>query len=818
MGDLPKHARAVVVGGGIAGCSTAYHLAKLGWDGVVLLERKKLTCGTTWHAAGLLPRFRPSKSMTRLAAYSHELYAGLEIETGVATGYKQTGALTVATAKPRMEELRRAVSAAKAFDAPAEEVTADDAARLYPGLNIDDVVGGAWFEKDAQGDPVNITLALAKGAKQMGAQIVEDVAVEEVLIKNGRVVGVRTEQGDIAAEYVVNAAGMWARELGQRAGVAVPLHACEHFYIVSEPIDGLPANMPSLRVPDEHAYYKADAGKILLGAFEPCAKPWGMDGIPKDFCFDSLPEDYDHFAPVLDMATARLPLLQTTGVQTFFNGPESFTPDNRYLLGEAPEVENFYVIAGFNSVGIQSAGGAGMALAQWMNDRAPPMDLWETDICRFLPWQAGRQYLRERVAESLGVLYADHFPHRQMETARGLRCSPIHDRLSARGACFGETAGWERPHWFLPESELRAGKTPKYEYGWGRQNWFVYHAAEHAAVRESAGFFDLGSFGKIRVRGADAEKVLQHVAANNVSVACGRIVYTPFLNSNGGVEADVTIVRLAEDDFLVVSPAASVRRDIKWLRRHISPDVKCELFDMTGAESVLAVFGPESREFLSPLTGGGLDNDSFPFATAKAVEIDGVMARAHRISFAGELGWEIYTPTETTAHVFDALMTRANDKPLTLCGMHALDSCRLEKGFRHFGHELSSEDHVLEAGLGFAVKTDVKEFVGRDAVLRAREKGLSRRLMLFQLQSPEPLLFHHEPVWRDGKITGYITGGNYGHTVGAAVGFGYVSCAPDENEKDMLASRYEVEVAGEKIPASASFRPLHDSSGARMRT
>ncbi|MGB1920737.1 MAG: FAD-dependent oxidoreductase, partial [Candidatus Puniceispirillaceae bacterium] len=592
--SIPAKARAVIIGGGVIGCSIAYHLGKLGWKDVVLLERKQLTCGTTWHAAGLIAQLRATQNMTRLAKYSQELYFGLEAETGVATGFKRNGSITVALTDERMEELRRSAAMARAFGVEIDEIGPSEIIDRYPHLNVEDAVGGVWLPKDGQADPVNITQALAKGARNYGVSIIQGVKVTDVHQRDGRVSGVMTDQGPIEADYVVNAGGMWAREIGAMAGVAVPLHACEHFYIVTEGIADLTQNLPVLRVPDECAYYKEDAGKILLGAFEPHSKPWGMGGIPEDFEFDSLPEDFDHFEPILERAVERMPVLADAGIQTFFNGPESFTPDDRYILGEAPELMNFFVAAGFNSVGIQSAGGAGMVLAEWMETGNAPMDLWDVDIRRMQPFQANRRYLETRVSETLGLLYADHFPYRQVETARDVRQSPVHDRLKAAGACFGEVSGWERANWFLPRAEQERGLEPRYEYSWKRQNWFDYSAREHLAVRERVGMFDMSSFGKIRVVGRDAEAVLQRIAANDVAVEPGKIVYTQFLNEAGRIEADVTVSRLSSDEFLVVTPAATVRRDLHWITGHIPDDAHAFAMDVTAGEAVLVVMGPQA--------------------------------------------------------------------------------------------------------------------------------------------------------------------------------------------------------------------------------
>ena len=821
--DIPAKARAVIIGGGVVGCSIAYHLGKLGWTDVVLLERKQLTCGTTWHAAGLIAQLRATQNMTRLAKYSQELYFGLEEETGVATGFKRNGSITVALTDARMEELRRSAAMARAFGVEIDEISPSDIRSRYPGLTVDDAVGGVWLPKDGQADPVNITQALAKGARNYGAKIIQGVKVTDIQQTDGRVTGVMTDQGPIEADYVVNAGGMWAREIGAMAGVAVPLHACEHFYIVTEGIDGLTSNLPVLRVPDECAYYKEDAGKILLGAFEPNSKPWGMDGIPEDFEFDSLPEDFDHFEPILERAVGRFPVLAEAGIQTFFNGPESFTPDDRYILGEAPELQNFFVAAGFNSVGIQSAGGAGMVLAEWMDTGNAPMDLWDVDIRRMQPFQANRSYLKSRVSETLGLLYADHFPYRQVETARNVRQSPIHDRLKGEGACFGEVSGWERANWFLPKAERDAGKPAEYEYSWKRQNWFDYSADEHNAVRNHVGMFDLSSFGKIRVVGKDAEAVLQRLCGNDVAVPDGKIVYTQFLNEDGHIEADVTVTRLSSDEFLVVTPAATVRRDLHWINGHIPDGAHCFAMDVTVSESVMAVMGPEARDFLQPLIPQRLSNEDFPFGAAQPIELGHGIARAHRVTYVGELGWELYVSTDMANHVFDTLMARAGDHPLRMCGLHALDSCRIEKAFRHFGHDISNEDHVLEAGLGFAVKegkpnTRFGGMIGADAVKAKRNDGLNQRLLQFRLNDAQPLLYHNEAILRDGEIVGYLTSGNYGHYHGGAIGLGYVKCREDgESAESQLGSEYSIDVAGTIVPAEVSFRPMYDPKSAQVR-
>ncbi len=809
--DLPDRARAVVVGGGVVGASVAYHLARVGWRDVVLLERKALTSGTTWHAAGLIGQLRASAALTRLAKYTADLYAGLEAETGIATGMRATGSLTVALSAARREEILRQAAMGRAFGVEVEEVSPREVQAYYPHLNLDGVVAGVYIPTDGQLDPGNVALALARGARQGGVAIHERVKVTGAARAGRRVSGLdwRAEdgsQGHIACEHVVNCAGMWGRALGRILGVNVPLQACEHFYVVTEPIAGL-GRLPVLRVPDECAYYKEDAGKIMLGAFEPVAKPWGMNGIPEDFEFDQLPEDFEHFEPILEMAVNRLPFLAEAGIHTFFNGPESFTPDDSYYLGLAPEMDNVWVAAGFNSIGIQSAGGAGMALAAWMDTGEKPFDLGGVDIARAQPFQRNRRYLARRTTETLGLLYADHFPYRQKTTARGVRRSPFHAEMLARGAVMSEVAGWERPGWFV-----RPGQKAEYDYAWHRPKWFDNTRAEHMALRQGVGIYDMSSFGKIRVEGPDAVAFLNRIAANQVDVAPGRIVYTQFLNQAGGIEADVTLTRLSETVFLVVTPAATRVADQAWLRRHLG-GARVTLTDMTAAEGVLAVMGPGARDLLRAVSPDAFDA---PFGSAFEIEIGLGTARAHRISYVGELGWEIYVPADQAAHVFETLLAAGAEHGLKLCGMHAMDSCRIEKAFRHFGHDITSEDHVLEAGLGFAVRTGKGDFIGRDAVLASREAGLNRRLVQFLLDDPEPLLFHNEPILREGRVVGYLTSGAYGHALGGAVGLGYVPCR-GESAADLLASSFEIDVAGSRVAARVSLGPLYDPAGARMR-
>jgi 4-methylaminobutanoate oxidase (formaldehyde-forming) len=820
--EVPSEARVVIVGGGIVGCSIAYHLTKLGWRDVVLLERKQLTCGTTWHAAGLVGQLRATLNLTKLAVYTTDLYSGLEAETGQATGFKQNGSLGVASNTERFEELKRSASMARMAGLEVQVITPTEARELYPLLNIEDLVGAVFLPNDGQTNPIDTTMALAKGARSGGAKIFEDTKVTAVHTapKSGvgpsgpRVTGVSTDKGDIKAEYVVNCAGMWARDVGLMAGARVPLHACEHYYILTDPMPGVPANLPVLRDPDGCAYYKEDAGKILLGAFEGNARAWGMDGIPDDFSFDELPGDMDHFMPVLEGAMHRVPALQEVGLRKFFCGPESFTPDVRYYLGETPEVRNFFVAAGFNSIGIQSAGGAGKVISEWIVGGHPPMDVADVDIRRVIPFQNNVRYLKQRAPESLGKLYAMHWPYDQPETGRGVRASPLHERLAARGACFGEAAGWERANWFAPD-----GVEPKYEYSYQRQNWFPYAAAEHKAVREAVGLFDMTSFAKFLVEGADAEAVLQRICANDVAVPPGKVVYTQWLNERGGIEADLTVTRLAEDSYLVVTAGAAATRDWTWLKRHMPEDARCSVTDITSGLAVLSVMGPNSRDLLSRVTDADLSNEAFPFGTAQEIELGYATLRAVRVTFVGELGWELYVPSEFAVHAFDRLMAEGGDFGLKLAGLHVLDSCRIEKAFRHWGHDITDEDTPLEAGLGFAVRLDKNaDFIGRDALLRQKEAGkLTKRLVQFALDDPEPLLYHNEPITRNGEAVGYLTSGNYGHHLGRAIGLGYVS-NPDGVTADWVKDgSYEIEVACERFSAQASLRPMYDPKAERVK-
>ncbi len=814
MSALPNKARVVIIGGGVIGCSVAYHLTKLGWEDVVLLERKQLTSGTTWHAAGLIAQLRATANMTKLAKYSQELYGGLEEETGVATGFKRVGSITVALTEERREEIYRQAAMARAFGVEVEEISNERVQEMYPHLNLEGVVGAVYLPLDGQGDPANIAFALAKGARQRGGLIKERVKVTGMAKNGSRVTGIdwtdeNGNSGHIETDMVVNCGGMWGHEVGRMAGVNVPLQACEHFYIVTEAIEGL-TQLPVLRVPDEHAYYKEDAGKFLLGAFEPESKPWAVDGIPDDFEFDQLQEDFDHFEPILEKAIERMPLLAEAGIHTFFNGPESFTPDDAYHLGLAPEMDNFWVAAGFNSIGIQSAGGAGMALAAWMDTGEKPFDLGDVDISRMQPFQGNKRYLEARSKETLGLLYADHFPFRQKATARGVRRTPFHQHLLDQGAVMGEIAGWERANWFANE-----GQKPEYEYSWKRQNFFDNVAAEHNAVRNNVGMYDMTSFGKLRVEGRDAMVFMNYIGGGDYDVPVGKIVYTQFLNSKAGIEADVPVTRIEENCYLVVTPAATRLADQTWMRRN-QGDFNVVITDVTAGEGVLAVMGPNARKLLQAVSPNDFSNAVNPFGTAQGIELGMGLARVHRVTYVGELGWEIYMPSDMAGHMFETLHEAGQDMGLKLCGMHMMDTCRIEKGFRHFGHDITSEDHVLEAGLGFAVKTDKPNFIGRDAVLAKRETGLEQRLVQFKLTDAEPLLYHNEPILRNGENVGYLSSGGYGHHVGAAIGMGYVPCK-GESVAELLASSFEIDVMGTRVKAEAKLKPFYDPKSERVK-
>jgi glycine cleavage system aminomethyltransferase T/glycine/D-amino acid oxidase-like deaminating enzyme len=817
--SLPSRASVVIVGGGIAGCSIAYHLTKIGISDVVLLERRQLTCGTTWHAAGLVGQLRATRNLTELAKYTAELYRSLEAETGQATGFRQNGSISVATNPARFEELKRGASMGKTFGLQIDILAPAALKERWPLLEVADLVGGIFIPKDGQTNPIDTTQALARGARMRGARIFENTSVSAIRIEQGRAVGVDTEVGYIAADTVVLCAGMWSRELGRACGVSVPLHAAEHFYIVTEPVPGLPGDLPVLRVYDECAYYKEDAGKLLVGCFEPIAKPWGMDGIPADFCFESLPSDYEHFEPILSAAVRRVPKLGDVGIQLFFNGPESFTPDDRYYIGETPEVRDLFVATGFNSVGIAASGGVGKVVAQWIQDRRPPMDLADVDIRRAQAFQSNRRYLRDRTVETLGLLYAMHWPYYQYQSARGARRSALHDRLLAAGACMGETAGWERPNWFA-----EPGATPNYQYSYGRQNWFAACQRECEAVRDAVAVFDQASFAKFHVQGRDACSVLNTLSTANIDVPMGRIVYTQWLNERAGIEADLTVTRLAEREFLIVTSAICQTRDLCWLRRQIEQHSQwhCAVTDVTAGIGMLGVMGPRSRDLLELLSGADLSTAAHPFGTSREIEIGYAQVRASRITYVGELGWELYVPAEQLLDVYERLLEAGGPFNLRHAGYHAMAACRVEKGYRHWSHDIGDEDTPLEAGLGFTVAWDKPGgFLGREALLAQRGRAaLPKRLVQVMLRDTAqgaPLLYHEEPIMRDGQIVGSIRSGAWGHRLGRSIGMGYVSCDAGVSAQWLQAGRWEIEVAGERHAADVQLQPWYDPRGERIK-
>ena len=813
--DLPKTARVVIIGGGIVGCSVAYHLTKLGWKDVVLLERHELTSGTTWHAAGLVTQLRNSRTLIEIAKYGVELYSRLEAETGQSIGFRQNGSITVARTEGRMDELRKVTSLGRAYGIEIEPITPREAGQLWPLMRTDDLVGAVSIPKDGQTLPDKTALALAAGARRGGASIYEHVTIAGVSISDDTVSGVSTDRGDIACEVVVNCAGMWAREIGLMCGVNVPLHAAEHMYLVTKPMD-IPYNIRSLRDPDEQIYFrrdKEDEGAILMGGFEAVAKPWGADGIPQDYHFSLLDPDWEHFKVFWENATYRIPAMEEAGIDRFYVSAESFTPDNRYLMGEAPEVRNFYVAAGMNSTGIAAGAGVGRAMAEWIVEGHPTMDLTEVDIRRFNRSQNNRRYLRDRTVEAVGLLYGMHWPQLQNETARKARRSPLHDRLAERGACFGAVAGWERPNWFAPE-----GVEPSYEYSYHRQNWFPYSAEEHQAVREAVGLFDQTSFAKFMMQGRDAEAVLQRICATDVAIAPGTVVYTAMLNERGGIEADLTVTRTAEDQYLVITSGATATRDFEWISRHIPSDAHAFLTDVTSGYAVLGVMGPRSRELLSRVTDIDLSNEAFPFLASREIEIGYALVRATRITYVGELGWDLYIPAEFATGVYETIVAAGDEFGLRHAGFHTMDSLRIEKGYRAWGLDITDQETPLEAGLGFAVAFDKGSgFIGRDALLRQRERGLQRRLAMFTLDDPEPLLHGDEPIYRDGALAGRTTSGAFGHTVGRSVGMGYVESDDGVDAASIRSGTYEIEVLAERFAAKASLRPPYDPRGERVR-
>ena len=812
----PARARVVIIGGGVIGTSVAYHLAERGCTDVLLLEQGQLSCGTTWHAAGLVGQLRASESGTRLVQYSTGLYTRLAAETGQPTGFRRCGGLILARTPERMTQLRRTAATGAAFGLAADILTPAQARDRYPLIETGDLAGALWLPDDGKANPTDLTYSLARGARQRGVTIRERTRVTGILTERGSVTGVRTDAGDIEAEIVVNCAGQWAKQVGAWCGVTVPLHSCEHFYVVTEQIDGVHRELPVLRDPDGYTYFKEEVGGLVVGGFEPQAKPWlAPEELPHPFEFQLLGEDWDHFAVLMEQAQLRIPALRETGIKKFYNGPESFTPDNQFILGEAPECRNFFVAAGFNSVGIASAGGAGRALAEAILTGDPGLDLTAVDIRRFARFHGNTTWLRERVGEVLGLHYAVPWPNREFTSARPLRRSPVHHLLQQAGACFGSRMGWERPNFFAPP-----GAQPVIEYGWGAQNWLPWVAAEQRATRRDVAVFDQTSFSKYLVTGADAERALQWLCTADLAVPPGRTVYTGMLSERGTYESDLTVTRLSATEFLLISSSATTERDKDHLSRRMPAGAHASVVDMTSAYAVFGVMGPRSRDLLASLSRADLSDAAFPFATSREIDLGYFTVRATRLTYVGELGWELYVPAEFAAGVYELLLSAGTDYPVVNAGYYAIESMRLEKGYRAFGRELTPDYSPVEAGLLFACKlAGPVSFLGREAVEKARAEGPRRRLVSLVLAGPGPQLWGGELVLRDGVPVGQVTSGAWGEALGAPVGLAYVRHPAGEVvTTDHLGSgSYEVNAGGVVVPATVSVRPPFDPAGVRVK-
>jgi sarcosine dehydrogenase len=806
MTSFPTHARAVIIGGGIIGCSTAYHLARCGWRDIVLLERAKLTSGSTFHAAGLVGQLRTSANITKLLTYSVDLYERLEAETGQATGWKRSGGLRLACNPERMTELLRQATTAHSFGLAVEVLTPSEAKKLWPPMDESDLVGAIFLPSDGQANPSDVTQALAKGARMAGARIIEDCPVTAIRIERGRAVGVSTPMGDIACEAVINCGGQWAKEIGRLAGVVVPLQSVQHQYLITEPIAGMSRNLPTLRDPDRLIYFKEEVGGLAMGGYEPNPIAWAVDGIPEGFHFALLDSNWDHFEPMMEQALARVPAMAHAGIKQLVNGPESFTPDGNFILGEAPEVGNFFVGAGFNAFGIASAGGAGKALAEWIAGGEPPMDLWPVDIRRFGRVHVDDMVVRTRTLEAYAKHYTVAFPHEEYESARGLRLSPLYQRLKDEGACFGSKLGWERPNWFAP-----AGETARDTYAFGRQNWFDAVGGEHRACREAAALFDQTSFAKFLMVGHGAETALSWICANDVAKPLGSVVYTQMLNRHGGIECDLTVTRLDADAYYIVTGTGFATHDFSWISRHIPEGLDARLIDVTSGYAVLSLMGPKSRDILQSVTTSDVSNAAFPFATCQEVTIAGTQVRALRITYVGELGWELHIPMDAAPAVYDRLVQAGAGHGIVNAGYRAIESLRLEKAYRAWGSDIGPDYTPIEAGLGWAVKLRHNvPFLGREAVERQRDRGVMRRLACFTVDDPAIVLLGRETIYRDGQRCGWLSSGGWGYTVGANIGFGYVRNESGVTPEHVESGQYEIEIATKRVPARVHMAPLYD--------
>ena len=808
--EIPDSAEVVIIGGGIVGCSVAYHLTQLGITDVLLLEQNQLTSGTTWHAAGLVGQLRASQNMTRLAQYTTELFQSLSKETGLETGYQTTGSFTLAMDAERLEELKRQATMARAFGVDCEVINGEFLTDYWPEIRVDDVLGGVYLAGDGQTNPVDTTQALARGASLLGATIKEGVRVQKLLVHDGGAVGVELDDGSpIRAKQVVLAGGMWSRQFASECGVSIPLHAAEHFYVVTESIDGFDKMRPTLRIPGEQAYYKYDAGKLLLGFFELNAKPWGAAGVPHDFAFESLPEDLPHLEPLLANAMSRYPGLDSVGIQLFFNGPESFTPDDRYLLGETPEVQNFFVACGFNSIGIQSSGGAGKVLAEWIHRGKPPMDLWDVDIRRTFSFQSDSSFLFDRTKETLGLLYDMHWPHRQYATGRDVYQGPLHERLLSCGAVMGEVAGFERPNWYA------LGGQSRYEHSYGKPNWFDACQRECDLVRQGVALFDQSSYSVFKVQGGQAQEFLDYLSANRVDVEDGQIIYSQWLNESGGIESDVTITRVSSQEFMVVGGCASSRRDYYWLKRH-ADNFDCEV-SIENDRKILGVMGPRSRDLLASLSGSVRPIEELAYYRSAIVELGGMSVRANRLSYVGELGYELLVAEHDMGPLFDLLKTSDQDFEVGLAGYHAMNSCRMEKGYRHWGHDIHDHVNPYEAGLSFVVRLDKGDFLGREALLKTKNNN-QRRLCGISIECENaPFMIHDEPIYRDGERVGLTTSAAWGHRVGKSLAIADVSHESGIDADWIEAGDFEVEIATLRYPVSLQMRAFYDPGQERLK-